>query len=281
MPTHSILITGGDSMLAHYLRNAFDGRVVCLSRRELDIGSPIAFGNALDRHQPDLVINTAGTSQGDLDNLFKVNALFPANLAEQCEQQGVGFMFLSSSRVFDGTGHTPYVETDRPNPIDPYGLSKFAGEKLVALAAPTRHLIIRLPKVLGARHRRAEDHILYQLLTLARQGETIRVANDIFHSPVFAGDIATRLSEMAHYGLTPGIYHLTNGTHVSLYELVCQIMKNCQVPATIQPSLAASFGRPSPPACQSLGSTSLPYLPDWRQAAALFSQNLIEEIANG
>ncbi len=281
MTAPAILITGGDSMLAHYLRKAFDGRVACLSKSELDIGSPAAFTIALDRHQPDLVINTAGTSHGDWDRLFKVNALFPATLAEQCEHRGIRFLFLSSSRVFDGTGHTPYVETDCPNPIDPYGLSKFVGEKLTAWAAPSRHWIIRLPKVLGARYSRIEGHTLYQLIARARQGETVRVADDVFHSPVFAGDIAARLSALAQQEFTPGIYHLTNGAHISLYELVCRIMKECRVPATTQPSSAASFGRPSAPGCQSLGSTSLPYLPDWPQAVARFSQNLMEETAHG
>lgn len=39
-------------------------------------------------------------------------------------------MYISTDYVFDGS-NPPYAETDKPNPINQYGLLKLEGEKAV------------------------------------------------------------------------------------------------------------------------------------------------------
>ena len=46
--------------------------------------------------------------------------------------RGSGRVQVSTNEVFDGALERPYVEDDEPDPLNPYGASKLAGERLVA-----------------------------------------------------------------------------------------------------------------------------------------------------
>ena len=52
-------------------------------------------------------------------------------LAEEARRLGALLVHYSTDYVFDGTKAAPYVEDDRPNPINVYGASKFAGERAI------------------------------------------------------------------------------------------------------------------------------------------------------
>ena len=39
-------------------------------------------------------------------------------------------MYISTDYVFEGKGEIPYKETDKPNPVGYYGLTKYEGEKM-------------------------------------------------------------------------------------------------------------------------------------------------------
>lgn len=90
-----------------------------------------------------------------LDEYRKINVEGTLNLARQAATAGVKrFIFLSSIKV-DGE-HTeigqPFIETDIPNPIDDYGISKLEAEQgLLSIAEQTdmEIVIIRPPLVYG------------------------------------------------------------------------------------------------------------------------------------
>jgi len=53
-------------------------------------------------------------------------------LAEEAKRAGALLVHYSTDYVFDGNKEMPYVEEDRPNPLNVYGRSKLAGEQAIS-----------------------------------------------------------------------------------------------------------------------------------------------------
>ena len=83
-----------------------------------------------------IIINCAAytdveKAESQRDLAFKVNAEAVGRLGALAKKTGAYVIHISTDFVFDGTSGRPYVETDAPNPINIYGKSKLAGERLL------------------------------------------------------------------------------------------------------------------------------------------------------
>ena len=110
----------------------------------------------------DVVIHSAArvhvmddTSADPITEFRKVNVEGTLNLARQAVEAGIKrFIFISSIKV-NGEGTErgkPYIEGSKPNPIDPYGISKYEAEQGLLELAQTTSLevvIIRPTLVYG------------------------------------------------------------------------------------------------------------------------------------
>ena len=108
----------------------------------------------------DCVIHLAGrahvidkTQASVLDEFRKSNTELTINLAQQASMAGVKrFIFLSSVRVNGNQNNYSFLETDTPNPQEPYAISKHEAEQgLLKLAESSllKVVIIRTPLVYG------------------------------------------------------------------------------------------------------------------------------------
>ena len=93
------------------------------------------------------------SSPDALDAYREINTKAAISLAKQAAENGVRrFIYLSSIKV-NGEGLThPYSEKDTPNPVDPYGQSKWEAEQgLLKLAQETglEVVIMRTPLIYG------------------------------------------------------------------------------------------------------------------------------------
>jgi dTDP-4-dehydrorhamnose reductase len=94
--------------------------------------SEIKLLSILNSLKPDVVINTAGITnhKKNLQNPLKVipiNSLFPHKLNNYSEIYEFRLIHISSDCVFNGESGD-YSETDNPNALDLYGISKNLGE---------------------------------------------------------------------------------------------------------------------------------------------------------
>src|SRR5438128_8752280 len=121
-----------------------------LTHEDLDVTDGVSVAATLDSLQPDWVINTAAFHRVDdcetnPSLAFAVNSLGALNVARAAARVRAGVVFISTDYVFRGVdrerGH-PYTESDDPQPLNVYGVSKLAGEQLVMQSNP-RHIVVR------------------------------------------------------------------------------------------------------------------------------------------
>lgn len=154
----------------------------------------------------DTIVHAAATSTptGRADavpaeTLMRDNALATARLAALARAAGVRrVIYLSSLSVH---GAVPVNSLDATTPIrapDPYGVSKLAGESVLA-ASGIPGLAIRLPAVVGPG---ADRSWPVQVVGRIRRGETVRIynADGPFNNLVHVDDLAAWIAGMIAAG---------------------------------------------------------------------------------
>ena len=123
--------------------------------------------------------------------MLTVNGASVGELADAAREGHVPLIHYSTDYVFDGTKTLPYAEEDPPAPLSAYGRSKLNGEQRIR-SSGCAHLILRTGWVYSATGR----NFLTTMLRLAAEREELRVVNDQFGAPTFAGFIATATAQM-------------------------------------------------------------------------------------
>ena len=108
-----------------------------------------------------MAINLAAFHQVDRceeepEQAFLVNTMGAANVARACAELGKKTCFFSTDYVFDGLDRKdPYMEGDPERPLNAYGASKLAGERLtLALCPGSRTRRVGAPRTLDAQRSR-------------------------------------------------------------------------------------------------------------------------------
>ena len=107
-------------------------------------------------HRPDVLYHFAAYAAEGLSPFirnynYRNNLICSANLINQCIAHDVKIVFTSTMAVY-GDQETPFTEDKRPQPIDPYGIAKYAVEVDLKVAHDQfglRYNIVRPHNVLG------------------------------------------------------------------------------------------------------------------------------------
>lgn len=135
---------------------------------------------------PDVIVNAAAytavdKAETDEEAARAINATAPGVLGRLCAELGAWLIHYSTDYVFDGTGTTPWRETDTTGPLSVYGKTKLEGEERIR-ASGCRHLILRTSWVYGARG----ANFPKTMLRLAMEREALRVIDDQIGAPTGA-----------------------------------------------------------------------------------------------
>jgi dTDP-4-dehydrorhamnose reductase len=272
------LVTGAHGQLGQALVRLLGDRVAWAGGRdELDVRDPSAVRRVVAAARPDVVINATAYNKVDAAEsepaeALAVNAEGPLHLARAAGEAGARIVHVSTDYVFDGRGTRPYAETDPPNPIGAYGVSKLSGELLVAGATPA-HLIVRTSGVFAAGGSRAKGgSFVERILARARAGEPLRVVADQVFSPTYAPDLAQAILALLDRGAL-GVVHVTNQGTCSWHEMASAALelaglRGVPVQAIRAEQLAAAARRPAWSVLDNARwrALGLPPLRPWREA---------------
>ena len=109
-----------------------------------------------EEHKPDVLLHFAAYAAEGLSPFirnynYRNNLICSANLINECITHNTKMIFTSSMAVY-GAQEPPFTEDKRPQPIDPYGVAKYAVEVDLELARQQfglRYNIVRPHNVLG------------------------------------------------------------------------------------------------------------------------------------
>lgn len=275
----NILITGCNGQLgneiqllqAQYAQHTWFNTDV----NELDITDKAAIERFVETNEIDGIVNCAAytavdKAESDPQLARKLNAEAPAFLAEVVGKRGGWMVQVSTDYVFNGTKHTPYVETDEPCPNSVYGQTKLEGEQAVSKLCPNA-MIIRTAWL----YSEFGNNFVKTMIRLGREREQLGVIFDQVGTPTYAHDLATAIMTAIDKGIKPGVYHFSNEGVTSWYDFTKSIhrlsgINTCQV----SPLHTAEYPTPaSRPAYSVLDKTKIKAaygieIPHWEESLA-------------
>ncbi len=185
---------------------------------ELDITNEAAIESFVNENAIDGIINCAAYTAVDKAEenqalCHLLNAVAPGYLAAAIEKRGGWIIQISTDYVFDGTNHTPYVETDPVCPNSVYGRTKLAGEE-AAQKACAKTMIIRTAWL----YSQFGNNFVKTMIRLGKEKPELGVIFDQIGTPTYARDLAVAIFEAVNKGIIPDIYHFSNEGVISWYD---------------------------------------------------------------
>ncbi len=241
-----ILITGADGQLGQALQAKLaDHQLIPTDLPEYDIADPKIVQRFSDL-SPDLIIHGAALTNvdgcaRDPDLAFKINAFGTQNVAHACLRCNADMLYVSTNEVFDGHSDRPYIESDRPNPGNPYGSSKRAGEQMAAKYLPNKLYIVRTAWLYSL----SSQMFPAKIIAAADQHGELRVVTDEVSNPTYAPDLAQAIAQLIQTRAY-GIYHFTNAGYCSRYDFAKEILRlSGREHIPVHPITLADYPRPS------------------------------------
>lgn len=240
-----ILITGSNGLLGQKLVYALlkrkDVQVIASSvganrmtktdgyiYEPLDITKKSEVETVFKKHQPDVIINTAAMTNVDAcetkrEECWAINVTAVQNIVDVIagNKSACHLIHLSTDFIFDGEKGSEYVETDIPNPLSYYALSKFESEKILEKST-INWAIARTIIVYGIVDNMSRSNIVLWAKEALTKGQKINVVDDQFRSPTLAEDLADGCILIADKK-AKGVFHLSGPKTLSILELVYKV----------------------------------------------------------
>lgn len=230
-----VLVTGGNGQLGWELRQTADSQneIIYLSSADLDITNEGNVLAVLSNYCPDIVINAAAytavdKAESDENQAYAVNDRGVQNLAQACKSISAKLIHVSTDFVFDGAKNTPYLPTDKTNPVSVYGASKLAGEQHVRDLLANDAVIIRTAWV----YSQHGNNFVKTMLRLMAEKDQLGVVCDQVGTPTWAKGLAEMVWALAEkmqkeagskQDAPTAIYHWTDAGVASWYDFAVAI----------------------------------------------------------
>lgn len=244
----------------------------------MDISDPSAVSEVID--DVDVIINCAAytdvnAAEREHELALRINVTGPAVLAAAACRTGALLIHVSTDYVFDGRKNVPYLEDDRPDPLNFYGLTKLQGEQKI-VASGCRYIIFRtswMYSIFG-------KNFFLTMSELTSQRPELRVVCDQTGTPTSAHDLAFLMMHIIENGMLDktGIYNYSNEGTCTWYDFAVAINEYLGHTCRVQPCRTEDFPSPAVrPAYSVLDKTKVKKafdieVPYWRDSLELVVQ---------
>jgi len=196
-------------------RNDFEYRSVDITQQEL-------LRKQLLEIQPDFIVNTAAMTQVDAcedhkDECDLLNVEAVRYLTQISKEINAHLIHISTDFIFDGIqGY--YKETDTPNPLSYYGLSKLKSEEVLTNSS-IDYTILRTILVYGKVNNLGRNNIVLWVKEMLENNKEINIIVDQFRMPTYVEDLAMACKISIDKKAT-GIFNISSNELLSIFEIV-------------------------------------------------------------
>jgi len=155
---------------------------------------------------------------------FKINVTGNKRIIEQCFENKIVPVFLSSDAVFDGK-KGGYSELDETNPCNEYGKHKKAIEDFL-LKSNKEFIITRLSKVFGTKPK--DGTFITSLISQLKENRTLSCAADQIFCPIYINDLVNLFYLACDKNLR-GLYNFSSSETFSRYELAALLKSELNI----------------------------------------------------
>jgi dTDP-4-dehydrorhamnose reductase len=185
-----------------------------------DISNKGAVEKMFDKTKPEAVVHSAALTNVDKcetekELAWKINVEGTENIAKSCRKHHAFLVYISTDYVFNGEKGM-YKETDKPAPINNYGLTKFKGEESIK-ELTQEYCIVRSSVIYGSIPATGKINFALWLCDKLKRREKTKIVTDQWNSPTLNTNLANMALEVLERKLT-GTFHLAGATRLSRHE---------------------------------------------------------------
>lgn len=241
----NILVTGSQGQLGRSLskitkeNNAYN--FVFIDKEEADITSKEALEALFSQHKFFAVLHFAAytavdRAESEPETCELVNHKATEQIAKLCNQHSSKLLYISTDYVFDGTKPSPYMPTDKPNPLSVYGTTKLQGEQAV-LANCKQSIIIRTSWL----YSEFGNNFVKTMRRLGSEKDEIGVVFDQVGSPCYATDLAKVVMMLLCKEFKGQIFHFSNEGVCSWYDFARKAMLLSGLKCKVRPITTTEY----------------------------------------
>jgi dTDP-4-dehydrorhamnose reductase len=209
--TVKVIVTGASGLLGDAVARFFreKGQIVDGWRHSSRLSVPMPIVNITSRQRvsqrmrefsPSLVIHCAAMTDVDrceieMEKAWSTNVIGTRNIVAACRDSDTKLIYVSSDYVFDGSIPGGQTEGDPVRPIQFYGYTKVAGERVADTLRNS--LIVRCPLLYSYSAQTGKKNWPLNIVTALQQSSEIAVDDTYEKQPADVVDVARCIFELA------------------------------------------------------------------------------------
>lgn len=263
-----ILVTGATGLLGQELCPMLEKeghQFWATNSKIFDITNKKLAEEIMNKISLDLIIHLAAYTNIDQaevskDEVYKINHIGTKNMAKIAKKLDVPIVYISSDSVFDGNQNTPYKTTDKPNPINVYGMSKLKGEDEIRNMCK-KHYILRTSNLYGKGGKNYVD----TMITFSMLSNSISVVDDQILAPTWTKDLSNEIIKIINNEKPYGTYHIASSGEAKWSDFTKKIFEIKKRNIDVTSIEKSDFPRPAKrPRYSILDSENV--LPNWEES---------------